>query len=579
MSDNKKNPEILTSSLDLNQEKLADKEKNERVQEIVDTKNNKDIDNKINEIETVSDTLVTNEQMKKELWAHKVEAEMTAREKIKEKWGETAERAKRNWWLIVWWVGSFFGIRRLWKKIKWNETTETSNSTNSTETKDNKGNTVINVDATPKKNWFQRNWGWLVWGAWVVGAWVYFKDKLHKIPVIGTWLDKLFNAPEVSFEDSFTNFKSDINRWDVEKQFGINSNISYEKIDDKKMKLKSYTKEIVIDIEKRIIEWMEDIVFPNFSELLHAANIINFSAASFQWVCRTNKPFNITKSGWDIEVQLLDKWNEEVVSGAGIPIGKIAGWTTAVLTTILWAVYGWWLPWGLAWAWVWVWAVWLGHMADSSDALSQYCPTLNTDANKEKFRARLNKIPNLTQWKQDVRTVTESELKTDIQRIIAEIEGTEIDDEDREYTDHWNERVLNAIPVRDVVDTYDITSWNNVCRVVYKNGKITIPELGNLVFDKDEGIRVANLTNKLKKLYMGKSWSKAPFVYRGSVMTGGHEGLYVDKEWFDIWGERILSKETLDKRYPLLSKHIESHYIPYLHKMKDENNNKIREAA
>ena len=67
MSDNKKNPEILTSSLDLNQEKLADKEKNERVQEIVDTKNNKDIDNKINEIETASDTLVTNEQMKKEL--------------------------------------------------------------------------------------------------------------------------------------------------------------------------------------------------------------------------------------------------------------------------------------------------------------------------------------------------------------------------------------------------------------------------------------------------------------------------------------------------------------------------------
>ena len=67
MPDNKKSLEILTSSLDLNQEKLADNEKNERVQEIVDTQNNKDIDNKINEIETASDTLVTNEQMKKEL--------------------------------------------------------------------------------------------------------------------------------------------------------------------------------------------------------------------------------------------------------------------------------------------------------------------------------------------------------------------------------------------------------------------------------------------------------------------------------------------------------------------------------
>lgn len=67
MPDNKKSLEVLTSSLDLNQEKLADNEKNERVQEIVDTQNNKDIDNKINEIETASDTLVTNEQMKKEL--------------------------------------------------------------------------------------------------------------------------------------------------------------------------------------------------------------------------------------------------------------------------------------------------------------------------------------------------------------------------------------------------------------------------------------------------------------------------------------------------------------------------------
>ena len=51
-------------------------------------------------------------------------------------------------------------IASKWKS--WFGKKENTETTNTTETKDSKGNTVINVDATPKKNWFQRNWGWLV---------------------------------------------------------------------------------------------------------------------------------------------------------------------------------------------------------------------------------------------------------------------------------------------------------------------------------------------------------------------------------------------------------------------------------
>ena len=573
MPDNKKSLEVLTSSLDLNQEKLADNEKNERVQEIVDTQNNKDIDNKINEIETASDTLVTNEQMKKELWAHKVEAEMSAREKIKEKWGETAERAKRNWWLIVWWVGSFLGIRRLWKKIKWNETTETSNSTNSTETKDSKGNTVINVDATPKKNWFQRNWGWLVWGAWVAGAWVYFKDKLHKIPVIGTWLDKLFNAPEVSFEDSFTNFKSDIKSGEVEKHLAVNPGISYEKVDEKTMKLKSYNKEILIDIEKRTVQGMEDVVFPNFKELLHAANLINFSWAAFQWICANTVPFKLTSLGWDIEVKLLDSWDKELVSGAGIPIGKIAWWTVGVLTTILWAVYGWWVPWGAAWAGIWIAAVWWWHLMDQSDALSQYCPTLNNDANKEKFRARLNKIPNLTQWNQEKKPDNTSPLHPALNKVIDEITATATDSD---FENQGNARQLDAVQDSKDKNKYRIVSWSQETCITLKNNQVVIDWL-DVLLPINEWIRIANLTNKIKRENARQWSSKQPFHRRWTLESAWFPWLYMStNEFNDNWTKwrRIIKKETIEKKYPTLYDNKDK-YIDYLHTLKDENNNPL----
>ena len=112
--------------------------------------------------------------------------------------------------------------------------------------------------------------------------------------MIGNSLDKLFNPQALTLDQAFTNFQADINSSSIEKNFRNMSQISYEVIDDSNIKLKSYGKEIIINKDKRVVAGMEDVVFPNFSELLHAANMINFSAAAFQGICDSNRPFNIS---------------------------------------------------------------------------------------------------------------------------------------------------------------------------------------------------------------------------------------------------------------------------------------------
>ena len=106
-------------------------------------------------------------------------------------------------------------------------------------------------------------------------------------------MDRFFNPEKLSFDDAFINFKSDAKSSEVEKHFGIGPNISYEKIDDKNVKLNSYGSSISINLEKRTVEGM-DVVFKDYTELLHAANMINFCGSAFRGICKDEHPFEIT---------------------------------------------------------------------------------------------------------------------------------------------------------------------------------------------------------------------------------------------------------------------------------------------
>ena len=143
---------------------------------------------------------------------------MEMMDKVDNKWNIKNTLLWVGWATAVGWVAS------KWKS--WFGKKEDKQS-NSTETKDEKWNTIINVDAKEKKNRWQRNRGWVVGWAWAAWAAYYWREKVNKIPVIGGWLDKLFNPQKVSFEDSFINFKSDVKSWNVEKHLAGNPGINY----------------------------------------------------------------------------------------------------------------------------------------------------------------------------------------------------------------------------------------------------------------------------------------------------------------------------------------------------------------
>jgi hypothetical protein len=81
-------------------------------------------------------------------------------------------------------------------------------------------------------------------------------------------------------------------------------------------------------------------------------------------------------------------------------------------------------------------------------------------------------------------------------------------------------------------------------------------------------LRVANLTNKLRREYAGKCKSK-PFSYLGYWFW---QWLHVRNWWI---ADNAIKTKILKARYPTLLKNITSKYIPYLHAMKNEHNTEL----
>jgi hypothetical protein len=79
---------------------------------------------------------------------------------------------------------------------------------------------------------------------------------------------------------------------------------------EKKWVIISYWEEIKIDKKRKRVDWL-DVSFSNYEEMIHAANIINYSKATYRWRCVSDTPFYITSAGGDIEVRLLDDYQKE----------------------------------------------------------------------------------------------------------------------------------------------------------------------------------------------------------------------------------------------------------------------------
>ncbi len=549
----KKSPEVVEYTTDTLVEKNVEAEKKNK--EKVDLQNEK-IENDLNHTKAKVDTLINQEQIKWELWANKVDAEMTAWEKIKEKWWETAERAKRNWKWIVGWVWWFFWIRWLWNKFKWTDKKEENENNNSTtETKDSKGNTVINVDAKEKKSWWQKAFPWIVGGVGVAGAWYFFRDKLHKIPLIGKWLDETVNE-RLSFEEALYSVQGNILNNAKEDVLRNKLNLQW----DKKNTLTVFWKEYKIDMENKKIQWL-DIDFVNYEELITTIIIIWAAQYTFKWACNNNTPFSI--DGGDI---VLKKWDvsEILVSGRWFPWWKVL-WGAGGLTlgAVLWFYLGN-IPGAVVW---WVWAAGAGVAAgeayiDGNNSLSKIAPILNENKNKEKLQSYLNQLWWWESWNdehlENKATTNNKKVNEIFVKTFETIQDTpnEHDETDR---DQWEERDAYISNYQWRNNVFEMKTWSHSSYLhadIDQQGNIQSVEVEDIwikfTWPKavEQAIHLWSFINKCEKELAGKGRKNIAFDAR-LWWDIYNPGIYFDESM--LWKyHRKLSKEAIEKNIPIL---------------------------
>jgi len=467
-----------------------------------------------------------------------------------------------------------------WKWIKWlfgigkdkNENGNKNEDKNDDKNEDKEEEKKEKKEKKEEKSRWEKAliWTWILW--WTVWAGILWYKYWSEIK---WWFLDLIGK-NLTFDEAMIKVKSDlggVSESDLNVALGL-------KYDEKKWVIISYWEEIKIDKKKKRVEWL-DVSFSNYEEMIHAANIINYSKATYKWKCASDTPFYITSAGGDIEVHLLDDYQKEVISGEWIPAWAIAWW----VVWSIWALVAGYFLWPKAWAVVWLGAIPAGialwsYVGDGRSTLAKICPKLADGIWKKKLLICLNSIPNLTQWDQEYEPDNKTPLQKDVNAVIKEIKDTETDEE---FDQQWNARNLKAdIDPKDPM-SYTIKSrgrlWQTKLKFIEWK-RIKIEGLDIEFTDIKEWIKTANLTNKIRSEYAWKC-TKNPFSYKSWLITLWHPWLYAtdwetNRDPTNWVPYRIISKEMLESRYPTLLKNIETKYIPYLHKMKSEHNRSLR---
>jgi hypothetical protein len=476
---------------------------------------------------------------------------------------------------VVTWIGAtsllLHGFNWLRKKMTGGEKKEESKTStkeadnNAAQDEKDTNVTVVNEsDKSKMPRWAKLMvWAGIVGGAWYAAMnWDQIKQR---------WKEKKEGV--VSIEDSIINMKGDLAH---ASEGSLNIEPNVECVEPYTI-LKSYGQEIAIDPIKKTVQWIDGIVFPDFKQMLHAANMVNFCATAYRGKCSAKEPFDFTSLWGDLSVLLADKSEQEVVSAAGVPMWKIAWGALGTVGALLAGFYGWPKLWLITWAVAIPGGIAAWNLLDHNDTISKICPALNTSVAKQKFRACLNKLPNLIQWNNKPENVTESPLKKYILEVEEEIRDTHVESS---HDQVGIERHLDAKQDPSDPTLYTIWSYNFETKMHFIDGKITIEWLDITFTDPKEGIRVANLTNKLKKEYAGKGGdAKEPFRYANTMLesTMTRAGVYnftpwlkfyPDAAWYPEKEVTVVSKDALEKHMPHLLQDIKTKYIPYLHTLR-----------
>jgi len=422
-----------------------------------------------------------------------------------------------------------------------------------------------------KTSWWKKWLAWAWWILWATAIWTWAYKNWNYL----SWKVNDLLGRNLTFEEALT--KAEALVLNRAEEAPMRKHLWF-KFHEDTSELEAFHNRVKIDKKKKRIVWL-NISFPNYEEMLTAATLINYMKFAYSWLWASAKPFHVYSDfeWWDIWVSLAT-WTEDWISWSW-NTWEILWWTIGSMLSLVAWIYSKspkvWLSvaavaipsWIIAWNWL-----------DGKNTLHQICPTLDSQHSKDLFTVYLNELWCWKKGNQNLDEVSQSPIMNEVKKVIKEIEDTDPDDWKKD--NRWNERKLDAVPVSWTTDKIKITSYGWVETIVTVNMKNKTMKIDNLdiVFPLEEWIRTANFTNMMKKNYAWECWDNdKPFSYKWSIITAGHPWLYISLPW-SISNPasaytRVLTQDMMEKKFPKLLEKVDSHYVPYLNKIKDEDTN------
>lgn len=452
---------------------------------------------------------------------------------------------------------------------------------------------------TEEKEWssWWKNFFW--WSIAAVGAtvgWVQIYKNWNKVKWWFKdimWLNLPFDEAKQKVEAEVKNWINSDDNWAFRAHFdGISFN-------EESNIISSYGQETKIDYQNRKLEWL-DVVFSNYEELIHAANLTNFAKRSLKWRWASDTPFSVN-GWWDIQFDANWIWNSDFISGSDSSLWSYILWTTGTVWWWLLWYYVSWVKWLAIWALTWwiSWYVWWSVIDDNS-SLKRMCSTLKSGTNLDLFVNYLNRQQN-SEWK-SLREVgnqkKEPENTTPIHKYLNEI----ISNFEETTWINWNSRNLlidfdESNPEKITVESYgqkttltlewcnakqwevgiDFNQITNIHIEKYKDNDwwdwLDINFINNKNWKEEwlkEAIRTINLTNYIREKYKNKWAEYFPFAW-GKYKS--FQGFWLDMDtksnfgfsWSNItefikWWVTIVSHDALNKLYPTIVEDLSKSY-------------------
>lgn len=407
------------------------------------------------------------------------------------------------------WV--WFWVYRWIKKLVWLfwDKKENNDSTNSKE--EDKKNVTVNIDNKQEKSRRQKAFPRLAVWTGAVGAWYFFRERLYKLPIVGPYLDKLFNK-RLSINDALEVVNWNLQAKAKETHLKTWANLKYN--EDTKI-LQAFGYDFKIDTEKNRIEWL-DITFQNYEELISTAAVIWAAKNTFKGKCAKTDPFSISSWWGDIEATLSDTDTRDLASGSWKPVGAI-WWAAFGSLLALWA----WYLWGVKlWGYTAIGAIpgfaalWSATI-DKNNTIAQIAPSLDEQSNKLALVAHLNTRNGWAAHK-----ATQEELKEKAKTNSDTINETFVKTLSK-IQNKKNENDESNTPQSGARNA-EIKSYTDV------NGKINNDIMELQSWDQKLYLKVEKDANgNINKVIVEDSWLE--FTWPNAVSQALHLGLFVSK--------------------------------------------------